>query len=149
GRRGRSRVLHRPRRHVGVRAGRDPARHHQDSGGPRQPRVRRRGSEDAVPHGPDLRLHAPRQGGGPAASLVSGPVEVTAAPKPIPRHQGRTDLLLLVNAIMGQFVSGFGSRLFIVALPTIAATLNADILGISWALIAYQLAGISLSVVFG
>jgi hypothetical protein len=61
----------------------------------------------------------------------------------------RTDRLLLVNAIMGQFVSGFGSRLFIVALPTIAGTLNADILGISWALIAYQLAGISLSVVFG
>jgi len=61
----------------------------------------------------------------------------------------RTDLLLLVNAIMGQFVSGFGSRLFIVALPTIAGALNADILGISWALIAYQLAGISLSVVFG
>lgn len=61
----------------------------------------------------------------------------------------RTDLLLLVNAMMGQFLSGFATRIFIVALPTVASALNADIIGISWALIAYQLAGISLSVVFG
>jgi MFS family permease len=60
-----------------------------------------------------------------------------------------TDRLLLANAIMGQFLTGFASRIFIVSLPTIAAALHADILGISWALIAYQLAGISLSVVFG
>jgi MFS family permease len=38
---------------------------------------------------------------------------------------------------------------FVVALPTIANTLHADILGISWAIIAYQLAGISLSAVLG
>jgi len=50
---------------------------------------------------------------------------------------------------MGQFITGFASRMFIVAVPTIAATLGADILAIAWALIAYQLAGISLSVVFG
>ena len=61
----------------------------------------------------------------------------------------RPDVLLLANAIMGQFLSGFASRIFIVSLPTIANTLHADIIGISWALIAYQLAGISLSVVFG
>ena len=61
----------------------------------------------------------------------------------------RTDRLLLVNAIMGQFLQGFASRIFIISLPTIATSLNADILEISWALIAYQLAGISLSVVFG
>ena len=61
----------------------------------------------------------------------------------------RTDRLLLANAILGQFLSGFASRIFIVSLPTIATTLHADIIGISWALIAYQLAGISLSVVFG
>jgi MFS family permease len=60
-----------------------------------------------------------------------------------------TDRLLLANAIMGQFITGFASRIFIVSLPTIAVALNADILGISWALIAYQLASISLSVVFG
>ena len=60
-----------------------------------------------------------------------------------------TDRLLLASAMMGQFITGFASRMFIVAAPTIAATLDADILAIAWALIAYQLAGISLSVVFG
>jgi len=60
-----------------------------------------------------------------------------------------TDVLLLVNAMMGQFISGVATRIFIVSLPTIAAALNADILAVSWALIAYQLAGICLSVVFG
>ena len=53
----------------------------------------------------------------------------------------RTDRLLLANAMMGQFLSGFASRIFIVSLPTIAATLNADILAIAWALIA---AGVAL-----
>ena len=61
----------------------------------------------------------------------------------------RTDRLLLANAIMGQFLTGVASRIFIISLPTIAAALDADILMIAWALIAYQLAGISLSVVFG
>src|ERR1051325_3261816 len=61
----------------------------------------------------------------------------------------RTDRLLLVNAMLGQFISGFAGRSFVVGLPTIAAALDADILWISWAIIAYQLAGISLSVVFG
>ena len=61
----------------------------------------------------------------------------------------RTDRLLLANAIMGQFLTGVATRIFIVALPTLASALNADILAIAWALIAYQLAGISLSVVFG
>jgi EmrB/QacA subfamily drug resistance transporter len=61
----------------------------------------------------------------------------------------RTDLLLLVNAMLGQFISGFAARMFVVSLPTIAGALHADILAISWAIIAYQLAGISLSVVFG
>jgi MFS family permease len=61
----------------------------------------------------------------------------------------RTDALLLVNAMMGQFISGIATRIFIVSLPTVAAALDADILAVSWALIAYQLAGICLSVVFG
>src|SRR2546430_14588419 len=60
-----------------------------------------------------------------------------------------TDVLLLVNAMMGQFFTGIATRIFIVSMPTIAAALNADILAVSWALIAYQLAGICLSVVFG
>jgi EmrB/QacA subfamily drug resistance transporter len=59
------------------------------------------------------------------------------------------DRLLLAGAIIGQFLSGFGARIFIVSMPTIAGDLRADIIGISWALIAYQLANISLSVVFG
>jgi EmrB/QacA subfamily drug resistance transporter len=61
----------------------------------------------------------------------------------------RTDRLLLTNAMLGQFISGFGARSFVIGLPTIASALGADILGISWAIIAYQLAGISLAVVFG
>ena len=61
----------------------------------------------------------------------------------------RTDRLLLVNAMLGQFITGFAGRSFVVALPTVVNTLHADILGIWWAIIAYQLAGISLSVVFG
>src|SRR4029453_463555 len=50
---------------------------------------------------------------------------------------------------MGQFITGVAPRIFIVSLPTLATALNTDILAISWALIVYQLAGISLSVVFG
>ena len=61
----------------------------------------------------------------------------------------RTDRLLLASAIMGQFISGVATRMFAVSLPTIASALHADILAVSWALIAYQLAGICLSVVFG
>ena len=61
----------------------------------------------------------------------------------------RTDRLLLANAIMGQFLTGVATRIFTISLPTLASVLNTDILAISWAVIAYQLAGISLSVVFG
>src|SRR5207249_315837 len=65
------------------------------------------------------------------------------------RVTARTDRLLLANAIMGQFLTGVATRIFIVSLPTLAVALNTDIIAISWALIVYQLAGISLSVVFG
>src|SRR5262245_9523514 len=60
-----------------------------------------------------------------------------------------TDVLLLVNAMVGQFISGFATRIFVVSLHTVAAALDTDILAVSWAVIAYQLAGICLSVVFG
>jgi EmrB/QacA subfamily drug resistance transporter len=60
-----------------------------------------------------------------------------------------TDRLLLANAIMGQFLTGVATRIFIISLPTLASALNTDLLAISWAVIVYQLAGISLSVVFG
>src|SRR5512145_2483898 len=65
------------------------------------------------------------------------------------RMAKHTDLLLLVNAMMGQLICGVATRIFIVSMPTIADALDADILAVSWALIAYQLAGICLSVVFG
>jgi MFS family permease len=65
------------------------------------------------------------------------------------RVTARTDRLLLANAIMGQFITGVATRIFIVSLPTLAVALDTDIIAISWALIVYQLAGISLSVVFG
>src|SRR5438093_4074340 len=65
------------------------------------------------------------------------------------RVTARTDRLLLANAIMGQFLTGVATRIFIVSLPTLASALDTDIIAISWALIVYQLAGISLSVVFG
>ena len=51
--------------------------------------------------------------------------------------------------MIGSFLGGLSARIFLVSLPTVANGLGTDILGISWALIAYQLAGISLSVVFG
>ena len=60
-----------------------------------------------------------------------------------------TDWLLLINAMLGNFVAGLSTRIFMISLPTLAAGLGSDILGIAWALISYQLAGVSLSVVFG
>jgi hypothetical protein len=36
----------------------------------------------------------------------------------------RTDRLRLVNAVLGQFITGFAGRSFVVALPTIANTLR-------------------------
>src|SRR3989475_11563061 len=50
---------------------------------------------------------------------------------------------------MGQFLTGVATRIFSISLPTLASVLNTDILPTPWAVIASQLAGISLSVVFG
>src|SRR4029450_12285350 len=50
---------------------------------------------------------------------------------------------------MGQFITGVATRIFIVSLPALPPALYTHTLAISWALIVYQLAGISLSVVFG
>jgi EmrB/QacA subfamily drug resistance transporter len=61
----------------------------------------------------------------------------------------RTDRLLLASAIIGSFLGGLSLRIFLIALPTVARGLGTDVLGISWALIAYDLASISLSIVFG
>ena len=57
--------------------------------------------------------------------------------------------LLLVNAALGNFLAGTTSRIFSVSLPTVANSLETTIVGISWAVIAYQISQISLSLVFG
>ena len=59
------------------------------------------------------------------------------------------DWLLLSNAIVAQFLGGLSVRIFLVSLPSIADGLGADILWVSWALISFQFAGLSLSIIFG
>ena len=61
----------------------------------------------------------------------------------------RTNWLLLANAALGNFVAGTASRIFSVSLPTVAASLETTIVGIAWAVIAYQISQISLSLIFG
>ncbi|MBI4529726.1 MAG: MFS transporter [Deltaproteobacteria bacterium] len=61
----------------------------------------------------------------------------------------RIDWLLLTGAMLGRFLSGLSSRIFMISLPTMAAGLGTDLLGISWALISFQLASISFSIIFG
>ena len=55
----------------------------------------------------------------------------------------------MVNSVIGVTVAGISTRVFIISMPTLAAALETDILGISWALIVYQMAGIGLGVVCG
>ncbi len=69
----RQRLLHRPRRHLGVRARRCEARHHPHARSPGQPRLWRPRSEDDLLHRPHFGLHIARQGAGPAASVVRSP----------------------------------------------------------------------------
>ena len=57
--------------------------------------------------------------------------------------------LLLANAALGNFLAGTTSRIFSVSLPTVANSLETTIVGISWAVIAYQISQISLSLIFG
>ncbi|MBI2088361.1 MAG: MFS transporter [Deltaproteobacteria bacterium] len=61
----------------------------------------------------------------------------------------RVDWLMLSNAMLCTFFVGIGYMIFIISLPTLANRLGTDLLGISWAMISYQLATISLSLVFG
>lgn len=56
---------------------------------------------------------------------------------------------MLSNAMLCSFLVAVGYMIFIVSLPTLAQKLGADLIEISWALISYQLATISLSLVFG
>jgi len=61
----------------------------------------------------------------------------------------RTNWPLLINAALGNFLAGTASRIFSVSLPTVASSLETTIVGISWAVIAYQISQISLSLIFG
>jgi EmrB/QacA subfamily drug resistance transporter len=61
----------------------------------------------------------------------------------------RTNWLLLINAALGSFLAGTASRIFAVSMPTVASSLNTTIVGISWAVISFQISTISLSLVFG
>ncbi|HEY7321344.1 MAG TPA: MFS transporter [Candidatus Binatia bacterium] len=61
----------------------------------------------------------------------------------------RTNWLLLINAGLGSFLAGTASRIFAVSLPTVARSLDTTIVGISWAVISFQISTISLSLVFG
>jgi hypothetical protein len=69
-RRGRAGVLHRHRRRLGIRAGRQPGRDHRHAGGLRQYRVRWPRPADAAADRLDIGLYAAHQGSWPAASLV-------------------------------------------------------------------------------
>lgn len=57
--------------------------------------------------------------------------------------------LPLINPLIGIFLTGLCARIFMISLPTVAHGLQTDILGITWALISFQIAGIWGSVVFG
>src|SRR5438046_5745307 len=52
--------------------------------------------------------------------------------------------LTLINSVIGISIAGISTRVFVFSVPTLAAALGTDILGISWALIVYQMAGIGL-----
>jgi MFS family permease len=61
----------------------------------------------------------------------------------------RARRLTLVNSVIGISIAGISTRVFMISVPTLATALGTDILGISWALIIYQMAGIGLGVVCG
>ena len=61
----------------------------------------------------------------------------------------RVNYLLLATALLGTFFSGTATRIVAISMPTVAQSLGTDLLGMSWALLSYQLSNIGLSVVFG
>jgi EmrB/QacA subfamily drug resistance transporter len=65
---------------------------------------------------------------------------------PVP---SRIDSLLLATALLGTFFSGTATRIVSISMPTVARSLGTDLLGVSWALLSYQLSNIGLSVIFG
>lgn len=61
----------------------------------------------------------------------------------------RVRRLTLINSVIGVSIAGISTRIFMISVPTLAAALETDILGISWALIVYQMAGVGLGVICG
>jgi MFS family permease len=61
----------------------------------------------------------------------------------------RVRRLILINSVIGVSIAGISTRVFMISVPTLATALGTDILGIGWALIVYQMAGIGLGVVCG
>jgi EmrB/QacA subfamily drug resistance transporter len=57
--------------------------------------------------------------------------------------------LLLATALIGTFFVGTAGRIFNISMPTVARDLDTDLLGISWALLAFQLSSVGLSIIFG
>ncbi|HEX6768560.1 MAG TPA: MFS transporter, partial [Candidatus Binatia bacterium] len=69
---------------------------------------------------------------------------------PTPTHHGENiRRLVLVNSVLGVIIAGISTRVFMISVPTLATALDSDMLGISWALIVYQMAGIGLGVICG
>jgi MFS family permease len=66
-----------------------------------------------------------------------------------PQMHDRLRRLTLINSVIGISIAGISTRVFVISVPTLAAALGTDILGISWALIVYQMAAIGLGVVCG
>jgi len=65
------------------------------------------------------------------------------APAPS-RTDNQIRRLTLINSVIGIAIAGISTRVFMISVPTLAVALETDILGISWALIVYQMAGIGL-----
>ncbi|MGB7949638.1 MAG: MFS transporter, partial [Candidatus Binatia bacterium] len=61
----------------------------------------------------------------------------------------QVNYLLLSTALLGTFFSGTATRIVSISMPTVAASLATDLVGISWALLAYQISNIGLSIIFG
>jgi len=57
--------------------------------------------------------------------------------------------MTVINMMIGLFLVGLSVRTFVIALPTVAHGVNTDMLGVSWALIAYQVAAVGLGIVLG
>ena len=61
--------------------------------------------------------------------------------------ESHTNWLLLATMMLASFLTGIGNRIFSVSLPTISASLATDLVGISWAVIAFQIGTIGFSLV--